>query len=102
MSAGAPLNRWATVALSDEQLFSFESGTWSGEKPPLVGCPVLRNTNFTNDGRLDFSNVAVIPIEQRLLERKRLSRGRGVKPADRSSFAIREALHVDSPQSSAD
>ena len=66
---------WRMVTLNDEDLFSFESGLWTGEKPPLVECAVVRNTNFTNDGRFDFSDVAVISIEQRQLARKRLQRG---------------------------
>lgn len=56
-------------------IFDHENGIWKGAKPPLVDCAVVRNTNFTDDGLFDFTDVAVIPIEQRLLERKHLERG---------------------------
>jgi len=53
---------------------------------------------------LDFSLLlqTAWTLMLRLLERKRLRVGHGVKPADHSSLTIREALHVDSAQSSAD
>jgi restriction endonuclease S subunit len=66
---------WLQVPLAAEALFSFETGIWTGEKPPLVECAVIRNTNFRNDGLLDLSNVAYIPIEARQLEKKRLKPG---------------------------
>lgn len=68
-------NHWMHRKLNDNDLFSFESGTWTGKHPPLIDCAVVRNTNFTNDGRFDFSNVAVIKIEERQLARKRLQTG---------------------------
>src|ERR1700739_1057560 len=49
---------WKTVRLGDEELFEFESGTWTGEKPPLVETAILRNTNFGEEGNFDYSNVA--------------------------------------------
>lgn len=66
---------WQVVKLSDEKLFAFESGLWTGKKAPFVECAVVRNTNFRNDGHLDFSDVAMLQIEARQLERKRLKQG---------------------------
>jgi type I restriction enzyme, S subunit len=64
--------QWKLVKLSDHELFAFENGLWTGKKEPFIECPVIRNTNFSNDGSLNLSNVAIIPIEQRQFERKRL------------------------------
>ncbi len=66
---------WMLIPLDDERFFAYESGLWTGKKAPLVECPVIRNTNFTDDGALDLSDVAVIAIEQRYLARKRLQWG---------------------------
>jgi len=63
---------WKVTQLSDDRLLAFENGIWTGAKPPLVECLIIRNTNFTADGILDLSNVAIIPIEQRQLAKKRL------------------------------
>ncbi len=64
-----------TVTLDDETLFSFENGLWKGKRDPMTDCAVVRNTNFGPDGRIDFSDVAVIPVEARHIERKRLRPG---------------------------
>ncbi len=66
---------WELIQLSNQQLFSFESGIWKGKKEPFEECAVVRNTNFTSDGYLDLSDVAVLPIEQRYLEKKKLKWG---------------------------
>jgi type I restriction enzyme S subunit len=66
---------WNTVQLSNEDVFEFESGVWTGKKPPFIECAVLRNTNFAEDGTLDYTDVAKIAIEERLLGRKRLVPG---------------------------
>jgi type I restriction enzyme S subunit len=63
---------WRKVQLGDPELFSFENGIWTGKKSPFVDCPILRNTNFTEYGALDMSDIAVLPIEQRQLDRKKL------------------------------
>lgn len=66
---------WPSTKLGDPALFSFESGIWTGKRPPFVERPVVRNTNFTNDGRFDFSNIAIVPVEERQLPRKLLRYG---------------------------
>ncbi|WP_129629410.1 restriction endonuclease subunit S [Candidatus Oscillochloris fontis] len=63
---------WRTVQLNDEKFFAFENGIWTGKKEPLVQCAVVRNTNFSDNGNLDMSDVALIEIESRQLLRKRL------------------------------
>lgn len=66
---------WKVIKLSNQELFVFENGLWTGKKEPFIDCSVIRNTNFMNDGSLNLSNVAIIPIEQRQLEKKRLITG---------------------------
>ena len=66
---------WKAIKLSNQQLFSFENGIWKGKKGPFEECAVVRNTNFTNDGYLDLTDVAVLPIEQRHLAKKSLKWG---------------------------
>jgi type I restriction enzyme, S subunit len=66
---------WEKVQLGDTHLFDYENGLWTGKKEPLIDCPVIRNTNFANNGLLNLSNVAIIPIEQRQLQKKRLIQG---------------------------
>lgn len=66
---------WDTSTLSDENLFSFETGLWTGKREPFMKAKVLRNTNFNNNGTLDFSDVATLDIEARLLPKKQLIPG---------------------------
>src|SRR5687767_13333247 len=66
---------WKLVTLNDKAHFSFENGIWTGKKPPFVECLIIRNTNFKSDGFLDFSDVAIISIEERQLAKKRLIKG---------------------------
>jgi type I restriction enzyme, S subunit len=66
---------WKSVQLRDEHLFAFENGIWTSKKEPFVNCAVVRNTNFSDDGRLDLTDVAYIDIESRQLSRKKLAWG---------------------------
>ena len=66
---------WQVVALDDPRVFTTAAGLWTGKKPPFVTARVIRNTNFRNDGEIDYSDVAEIEVEQRHLEAKQLQRG---------------------------
>jgi len=50
------------------------SGLW-GEKDENYGKPVLRSTNFKDDGYIDYSNIAYIKIEEKNIIRKKLEKG---------------------------
>ncbi len=63
---------WKVIGLSNKDVFDFENGLWTGKKEPLEEIAVLRNTNFNNDGTLDYSDVAKIPVEKRSILTKRL------------------------------
>lgn len=68
MSAG-----WTSAALGE--LCEFRAGLWKGDKGPLRRVSVLRNTNFTSSGELDFSDVAQIDVEERSFLKRRLQPG---------------------------
>jgi type I restriction enzyme S subunit len=64
---------WKTKTL--EEACEFSNGLWKGEKPPFVKVGVIRNTNFTKDGRLDDSDIAYLDVEVKKLEKRRLQFG---------------------------
>jgi type I restriction enzyme S subunit len=66
-------SHWQTKTL--EELCDFSSGLWKGETPPFVNVGVIRNTNFATDGKLDFSDVAYLDVEEKKLEKRRLRLG---------------------------
>ena len=58
--------------VSLQELCDFHNGLWTGKKPPFVTARVVRNTNFTSDGRIDLSDVAVLDVEERHLAKREL------------------------------
>lgn len=68
MSAG-----WDCVPL--RELCDFHNGLWTGKKGPFETANVIRNTNFTADGRIDLSDVAVLQVEARQIAKRRLLKG---------------------------
>jgi len=52
------------------------SGEWGDEaESEIDGIPVIRNTNFSNDGRIDLHDVAFRQIPERKIKKKRLKPG---------------------------
>lgn len=68
MSAG-----WNSVPL--RELCEFHNGLWTGKKGPFSTATVIRNTNFTPDGRIDLSDVAILQVEARQLAKRSLRKG---------------------------
>lgn len=66
-------NGWHTKRL--DEVCDFSNGLWKGEKPPFVNVGVLRNTNFTKDGTLDYSDIAYLDVEAKKLAKRRLQFG---------------------------
>ena len=64
-----------TLTLQDENSFEFLSGLWTGKKPPYTKAVVIRNTNFSNDGKIDYSNIAVLDVEAKQLQSRKLEKG---------------------------
>ena len=54
------------------QLCDIQSGLWKGKKEPFTEAYVVRNTNFTSDGELNYSNVVVLQVETKQLEKRLL------------------------------
>jgi type I restriction enzyme S subunit len=63
------------VNLLDESAFATGGGLWSGKKAPFATATVIRNTNFTASGRVDYSDVAVLQVEAKQLAARRLRNG---------------------------
>lgn len=64
---------WQIRPLAD--VCQFSNGLWKGEKPPFVKVGVIRNTNFTKSGALDDSDIAILDVEARKFEKRRLRFG---------------------------
>lgn len=69
------MSNWKTTTLGEEKLFQYLNGLWKGKKPPFQQSVVIRNTNFRNDGILDLSDVAILDVESRQLEKRKLNIG---------------------------
>ncbi|HPD73833.1 MAG TPA: N-6 DNA methylase [bacterium] len=65
--------KWPVVELGE--LCDFLNGLWKGKKPPYEKVNVIRNTNFTKDGKLDLNNVAQLDVEKKQFEKRSLLKG---------------------------
>jgi type I restriction enzyme S subunit len=63
------------ISLDDQRRFETLNGLWTGKNPPFVTAGVIRNTNFTESGRVDYSDVAYLQVEQKRLTKLRLKPG---------------------------
>ena len=64
---------WKNKPLSEVCLFS--NGLWKGEDAPLINVGVIRNTNFTDDGKLDDSDIAYLDVEVKKYAKRQLQFG---------------------------
>lgn len=69
------MSQWTSATLADARYFEYLNGLWKGKNPPFEKAIVIRNTNFGDDGVLDLSDVAVLDVESKQLERRRLKQG---------------------------
>jgi len=63
------------IKLENPKYFDFGNGLWKGKKPPFRKVTVIRNTNFTDSGKIDYSNVAVLDVEEKQFEKRSLKWG---------------------------
>src|SRR6202035_2057583 len=63
------------VPLSDSTKFQTLNGLWTGKKPPYTIAGVIRNTNFTASGDVDYSDVAYLDVEESQLAKRQLLPG---------------------------
>jgi type I restriction enzyme S subunit len=66
-------SNWQTKKLSE--ICNVFNGLWKGKKTPYTEVGVIRNTNFTKEGFLDYSNVAYLPVEVKQYEKRKLKFG---------------------------
>lgn len=64
-----------TVKLNDSSAFELVSGLWKSDRLPLTQGRVLRSTNFSGDGLLDFSDVVQLDVEERHAAKRQLRDG---------------------------
>ena len=64
---------WQTKKLGE--VCDFFSGLWKGKETPYIEVGVIRNTNFTKEGKLDDSNIAYLDVEKRQFEKRKLVYG---------------------------
>jgi len=58
-----------------DEICEFGNGLWTGKKPPFQKVGVIRNTNFTKDGKLDDSNIVYLDVEQSQYAKRKLQYG---------------------------
>jgi len=58
-----------------EEVCTFLNGLWTGKKPPYQTVGVIRNTNFTKDGKLDDSEIVYLNVEQSQFAKRKLHFG---------------------------
>jgi type I restriction enzyme S subunit len=64
-----------TIPVADSTHFETLNGLWVGKKGPFADAGVIRNTNFTSSGVIDFSNIAYLQVEKGQLSKRRLEAG---------------------------
>lgn len=63
------------IPLEDERYFETLNGLWKGKEEPFTEVGVIRNTNFTESGRIDYSDIAWLPVEEKKFRDRRLVLG---------------------------
>ena len=63
------------ITVANSKHFETLNGLWTGKREPFVEAGVIRNTNFTPSGVIDFSNVAYLQVEEKQLIKRRLEAG---------------------------
>jgi type I restriction enzyme S subunit len=64
---------WNIKKLGD--VCGFGYGLWTGKKAPFQRVGVIRNTNFTKDGKLDDTDIIYLDVEQSQFEKRKLQFG---------------------------
>lgn len=57
------------------EICNFGNGLWTGKKPPFQKVSVIRNTNFTKDGKLDDTDIVYLDVEQSQFAKRKLQYG---------------------------
>jgi len=57
------------------EICEFGNGLWTGKKPPFQKVGVIRNTNFTKDGKLDDTDIVYLEVEKSQFLKRKLRYG---------------------------
>ena len=76
------------------------SGEWGTDDEIGTGIPVLRTTNFTNEGIVDYSNVVTRTIKKKNLEEKFLCKGDIIieKSGGSDKQPVGRVIYFDGPE----
>ena len=87
--------QWDSVKLEDK--VNSINGLWKGEKGPFSIVNVIRNTNFVGDGKIDFSDVAVLEVETKKFQSRKLRSGDIIveKSGGSSTQAVGRVVYFD-------
>ena len=56
-------------------LISIIGGLWTGKKPPFLDINIIRNTNFAKNGKIDYTDIARIKVEEKQFKNRKLKKG---------------------------
>ncbi len=65
---------WIKTKIRDIFETSF-AGDWGSEGTPENGVPVLRSTNFRNNGSIDYSDITYRKVEKQILTKRYVAQG---------------------------
>ena len=76
------------------------SGEWGSDDEMGKGIPVLRTTNFTNDGAVDYNNVVTRTITKKKIEEKYLRKGDIIieKSGGSDKQPVGRVIYFDGPE----
>ena len=87
--------QWPLVKLGDK--VNSINGLWEGENEPFSTVNVIRNTNFIGDGKIDLSDVAVLEVEIKKYQNRKLQSGDIIveKSGGSSTQAVGRVVYFD-------
>ena len=87
--------KWELVKLGDK--VDSINGLWEGKKGPFSTVNVIRNTDFVGDGKIDFANVAVLEVETKQFQSRKLRSGDIIveKSGGSSTQAVGRVVYFD-------
>ena len=87
--------KWELVKLGDK--VNSINGLWEGKRGPFSTVNVIRNTDFVGDGKIDFANVAVLEVETKQFQSRKLCSGDIIveKSGGSSTQAVGRVVYFD-------
>ncbi|MGB1206045.1 MAG: N-6 DNA methylase [Chitinophagales bacterium] len=78
-------------------LVDANNGLWKGKKAPFINVKIIRNTNFTLDGKLDLTDVAELDVETKQYQTRKLQKGDIIieKSGGSSTQAVGRVVYFD-------